>query len=226
MAEAHAQVVTSAEALAEYTCGTAVFNLERDRPLADLSALPAALDALQGVPEFVRAFGTEHCERATLQFLYEYFTRTERLEFDDAAFDATFEAFVDELDDPNWTYVAFANLRNFESDDALIDFGDRISIRHRSYEEIEERLGWTEWHFDHLARDWTEGHAASGHVVWIESATEKKPDTAVLSDSATGPGRALDLLLALWLFPPGDPSIGAIFTDRAARFDLTGRGLA
>lgn len=226
VAEAHEQVVTSAETLAEYSGGTAVFNSERDRPLADLPGLPLALDALQQVPEFVRAFGTEHGERATLQVLYEYFTRTERLEFDEAAFDATFEAFTNEIDDPSWTYVAFANLRNFESDDALIDFGDGITIRHRSFDEIEERFGWTEWHFDHLTRDWTEGHAASEHVLWIESVQEKSSDTAILSDSATGPGRALDLLLALWLFGPGDVSIGAIFTDRAAKFDLTGRGLS
>jgi hypothetical protein len=206
VAEAHAHVVTSAEALAEYTGGTAVFNLERDRPLSDLPGFPVALETLQQVPEFVRAFGTEHAERATLQFVYEYFARIEQLEVDDEAFDAAFEAFISELDDPNWTYVAFANLRNFQSDDALIDFGDGISIRHRSFEEIEERLGWTEWHFDHLTRDWTEGHAASEHVLWVESVAEKSPDTAILSDSATGPGRALDLLLALWLFAPGDVS--------------------
>jgi hypothetical protein len=226
VAEAHAHVVTSAEARAEYTGGTAVFNVERDRPLSDLPGFLVALETLQQVPEFVRAFGAEHGERATLQFVYEYFTRTERLAFDADAFDATFEALLAELDNPNWTYVAFANLRNFRSDDALIDFGHGISIRHRSFEEIEERLGWTEWHFDHLTRDWTEGHAASEHVLWVESVTEKSPDTAILSDSATGPGRALDLLLALWLFAPGDVSVGAIFTDRAARFDLTGRGLA
>jgi hypothetical protein len=225
VADACAHVVTSAEALAEYSGGTALFNLERDRPLTDLARLPAAYEALQQVSEFVRAFGTEHGERATLQFVYEYFTRTERLEFDSEAFDATFEAFLGELDDPNWTYVAFANLRNFKSDDPLIDFGDGISIRHRSFEEIEERLGWTEWHFEHLTRDWTEGHAASEHVLWVESVQEKSPDTAILSGDGIGPGRALDLLLALWLFAPGDVSIGAIFTDRAAKFDLTGRGL-
>jgi hypothetical protein len=226
VADACAQVVTSAEALAEYSGGTAIYNLERNRPLTDLAGFPAAYEALQQVPEFVRAFGTEHGERATLQFVYEYFTRTtERLEFDNEAFDATFNAYISELDDPNWTYIAFANLRNFKSDDPLIDFGDGISIRHRSFDEIEERLGWTEWHFEHLTRDWTEGHAASEHVLWVESVKEKSPDTAIRGDSATGPGRALDLLLALWLFAPGDVSIGAIFTDRAARFDLTGHGL-
>lgn len=226
IADACAQVVTSTEALAEYSGGTAIFNLERDQPLSDLPRFPAGYEALQHVPEFVRAFGTEHGERATLQFVYEYFTRTERFEFDIEAFDATFEAFLRELDNPDWTYIAFGNLRNFRSDDSLIDFGDGISIRHRSFEEIEERLGWTEWHFEHLTRDWTEGHAASEHVLWVESVQEKNPNTAILGDSATGPGRALDLLLALWLYAPGDVSIGAIFTDRAAKFDLRGNGLS
>jgi len=131
------------------------------------------------VPEFARAFGADYGARATLQFVYEYLTRTERPELDEVAFDATFEAFTSELDDPDWTDVAFANLRNFKSDDALIDFGDGISIRHRSLDEIKERLGWTEWHFEHLTRDWMEGHAASGHVVWVESTVQKAPDTAI-----------------------------------------------
>ncbi len=215
VAEAHAQVVTSAEPLAEYTRGTAVFNLERDRPLADLPGFPVALATLQQVPEFVRAFGTEHGERATLQFVYEYFTRTERLEFDDDAFDATCEAFISELDDPNWTFVAFANLRNLQSADALIDFGDGISIRYRSFAEIEERLGWTEWHFDHLTRDWTEGHAPSEHVLWVESVAEKSPETAILSDSATGPGRALTQPQAVQLRCP--PLTSAMTSGRTGR---------
>ena len=179
-----------------------------------------AYETLQRVPEFGRAFGADYGTRATLQFVYEYLTRTERLELDEVAFGATFEAFTSEIDDPDWTDVAFANLRNFKSDDALVDFGDGISIRHRSLDDIKERLGWTEWHFDHLTRDWMEGQAPSGHVVWVESVMQKTPDTAI--GSANGTGRVLDLLLALWLFAPGDVSIGGIFTDRAARFDLGG----
>src|SRR5215216_921214 len=131
------------------------------------------------MPEFARAFGADYGARATLQFVDEYLTRTERPKLDEVAFDATFEAFTSELEDPDWTDVAFANLRNFKSDDALIDFGDGISIRHRSLDEIKERLGWTEWHFEHLTRDWMEGHAASGHVVWVESTVQKAPDTAI-----------------------------------------------
>jgi hypothetical protein len=226
LVEAHIRVVTSPEALGEYSRRTAGFDLERDRPLADLRGFPLAVATLQKVPGFVLAFGTELGERATLQFVYEYFTRTERLEFDDDAFDATFEAFISELDDPTLVNVAFANLRNFHSDDALIDFGDGISIRHRSFREIEQRLGWTDWQLEYLTRDWEEGQPASEHVLWIESSREKSPDTAMTNDSATGTGRALDLLLALWLFAPGDVSIGDIFTDRATWFDLTPRGLA
>jgi hypothetical protein len=224
VAEAHSQVITSRETLAEYSGGTAIFNGERDKSLTSLAAFPMAHETLQRVPEFARAFGADYGARATLQFVYEYLTKIERLDLDELVFDATFEAFTSELDDPDWTDVAFANLRNFKSDDALIDFGDGISIRHRSFDEIKERLGWTEWHFDHLTRDWEEGHAPSQHVVWVESAIEKTPDTAIRS--ANGTGRVLDLLLALWLFAPGDVSIGAIFTDRAARFDLTARGLS
>jgi hypothetical protein len=226
LAETHAHVVTSAETLAEHKGGTAIFNTERDRPLSDLPAFPGTVESLRQLPPFVRAFGTEHDRRATLQFIYDYFTRADGLAFDDAAFDATFQAFISELDDPNWTYVSFANLRNFRSDDALIDFGGGVSIRHRSFEEIEERLGWTEWHFDELKRDWTEGRSPSEYVVWVESVGEKSPDTAILTDSATGTGRTLDLLLALWLFAPGDVSIGTIFNDCAAKFDLRGGGLA
>lgn len=226
LAEVHARAITSAETLATYKGGTAFFDQERDRPLTALPGFPVALEALQQLPQFERVFGAEHSERATLQFVYEYLTRTEQPALDDDAFEVTFEALMSELEDPDWTYVAFANLRRFESAVALIDFEDGISIRHRSIEGIKERLGWTDWHVDHLTRDWMDGRGASSHVVWVESSMEKSPDTAILSDSATGPGRILDLLLALWLFAPGDPTVGAIFTDRAARFELTGRGLA
>jgi hypothetical protein len=54
VAEAHAHVVTSAKALAEYKGGTAVFNLERDRPLSDLAGFPVAVETLQLVPEWRR----------------------------------------------------------------------------------------------------------------------------------------------------------------------------
>ena len=46
------------------------------------------------VREYNEALRVEHGERATLQFVYEYLTRTKRLELDDDAFDATFEAFI------------------------------------------------------------------------------------------------------------------------------------
>lgn len=226
VAEACEQVVVSAEALGDYSGGTAFFNPERDRPLCGLPGFRPACETLEQIPEFVGAIGAEHVERATLQFLYQYFRHSENPGVDEDAFVATFETLLNELEDPNWTYVAFANLRSFHSDDAVIDFGNGISIRHRSLEDIEQRLGWTEWHLEHLRRDWMEGLPASGHVVWVETVKEKGPETAILSDSATGPGRILDLLLALWLFAPGDVSVGAIFTNRAAGFDLTGRGLA
>jgi hypothetical protein len=140
IADACAQVVTSTEALAEYSGGTAIFNLERDQPLSDLARFPAAYEALQHVPEFVRAFGTEHGERATLQFVYEYFTRTERFEFDIEAFDATFEAFLRELDNPDWTYIAFANLRNFRpmTHSSISETGSALGIAHSK----RSRSGW------------------------------------------------------------------------------------
>jgi Apea-like HEPN len=225
LVEAHERVITSAETLAEYKGGTAIFDTERDCPLSDLAAFAGTVESLRRLPAFMRAFGAEHDQRATLQFIYDYFTRAVGLAFEDAAFEATFEAFISEIDNPNWTFVAFANLRNVRSDDAFIDFGDGISIRRRSLEEIEERLGWTDWHLDALERDWREGHSPSGYVVWVESVRDKSPDTAILSDSATGTGRILDLLLALWLFATGDLSIGAIFNDSAAKFDLRGGGL-
>lgn len=226
VAEAHEQVVTSAEALAEYKGGTALYDQRRDQPLTDLSSFGPALDALRQLSAFERAFGPEHGGRATLQFLYAYFTRADRLALDEEAFDATFDALISEVDDPNWTHVSFANLRNFQSDDALIDFGDGVTIRRRSLDDLQERLGWTEWHLEELQRDWMRGHTASSHVVWVESSRGKSPETAILTDSATGSGRALDLLLALWLFAPGDVSIGPIYVDRAAQFDLGGGGLA
>lgn len=224
--EALDQVVTSPEVLAEYKGGTAAYHPTRDQTLLDLRSFGGTVAALGQVPSFERAFGPEHAARASLQFVYHFLGGVVDPAFDEAAFETAFGSMITELDDPVWTYVAFANLRNFHSDDPLIDFGDGITIRHRSHEEIEERLRWTEWHFEELNRDWMRGHAASGHVVWVETQREKSPETAILSDSATGPGVILDLFLALWLFASGDLTVGAIFTDRAAKFDLSGGGLS
>ncbi|MCA1708129.1 MAG: hypothetical protein LC808_34575 [Actinobacteria bacterium] len=223
--EVHARVVVSAEALAAHKRRTAASDTDRDQSLSELDAFPGAVEALRTLPQFDRAFGTEHGERATVQFVYDYLTRTDQLGLDEHAFDVTFEALTSELGEPDWTFVTFANLRNFDSSDGLIDFGDGVTIRHRVPEEIAERLGWTEWHLDHLFRDWDEGMKASGHVLWIESTLEKTPDKAILTDSATGVGKALNLLLALWLYAPGDVSLGALFTDTAAQFDLRGSGV-
>ena len=224
--EAYAQVVTSAEVLAKHKGVTAGYDQARDRPFAALSGFAPAVDALTELPQFVRAFGEEHGERATLYFLYDYFKRTDQLTLDEPTFDATFDALITEIDDPNWTYVSFANLRGFQSDDALIDFGDGLTIRHRSLEDLEDMLGWTEWHLGELTRDWQDGHTASSHVIWVEVVEEKTPQNAIQSSSGYGTRRVLDLLLALQLFAPGDVTIGAIFSDRAARFEPAGHGLA
>jgi hypothetical protein len=55
-------------------------------------------------------------ERLTLQFVYGFLGNLSGPTFDTEIFETTWEAFWEELSDPEWTWMGLANLRNFRSD--------------------------------------------------------------------------------------------------------------
>jgi hypothetical protein len=182
----------------------------------------SASNAVARLPHFNERFGMESNDRVTLQVVYEYFDRASSVGLDDDAFNEAFQAFTSELAKPTWRLVMVSNLRHFESPDALIDFGDGMTIRHRSFEELRARLGWRDATLNTLTRDWMEGWGAGKHILWIEEEIEKTPETLVLGNTPTGYTILSRLLLALWLYREGDLSLGTVFNAESASFSLRG----
>lgn len=222
--EAVEQVVTSEEALFEQRGAIAIYDTSRDAKFRDLESFESAATTVAVLPNFDERIGAQSAERVTLQIVYNYFATTTHLDYDADAFAYAFDGFASELAKPTWTLVMVANLKYFESPDTLIDFGDGMSIRARSFNELQQRLGWNDQHLEALKQDWM-GFGASGHVIWIEEEAEKSPETLVLSNTATGLGALSRLLLALRLHKDGDLNIGSIFNAESASFSLRGGGL-
>lgn len=99
-----------------------------------------------------------------------------------------------------------------------------MTIRARNFEELQDRLGWSEWHLEAMTQDWM-GFGASEHIIWFEEEVEKSPETLVLGNTAIGQSALSRLLLALRLQKEGDLNVGSIFNAESASFSLRGGGI-
>jgi hypothetical protein len=213
--EATERVVTTEEALLEQRGAMAIYDSTRDAKFTELEAFDTAANAVATLPHFDERIGPESAERVTLQIVYEYFDRARHVALDADAFIQAVDGFAAELAKPTWTLVMVANLKYFESADRFIDFDDGMTIRARSFDELQRSLGWTDWHLESMTQDWM-GFGASEHVIWFEEEVEKTPETLVLGNTATGQTRLSRLLLALWLHDEGDVNVGSVFNAESA----------
>jgi hypothetical protein len=223
--EAVGRVVTTDDSLAEHRDAVAVYDSARDANVVALPSFGRAAAALAGLPDFNERIGAASAQRVTLQIIYDYFGHATHLGLDPEAFSQAFDGFISELVKPTWTFVSIANLTYFCSDNALIDFGDGMTIRSRNFDELRQRLKWTDWHLDAMTQEWM-GFGASGHVIWLEEEVEKSPATLVLGNTPAGLPTLERLLLALRLYKDGDLNIGSIFNAETAIFSLRGGGLS
>ena len=92
----------------------AIYNTERDDRVTALPSFAGAADELGSDPQFVAAAGRESASRVVLQLTYDYLERLRTDDFDEAAFEATWTSFSEELAKPNWTYLSMANLDGFK----------------------------------------------------------------------------------------------------------------
>ena len=138
--------------------------------------------------------------------------------FEPGVFETSWETFWQELLEPEWTWLGVANLQNFHSESMLLNLGDGITIRGRSFEELAE-MGWSDRRLEQLSREWFEGGGSSSHVILTEHRLSKAPDNLVLSDT-TGYQKAVRTLLALRLHKDGDVGIGRMWFTRPASFNL------
>lgn len=191
----------------------------RDDVFTGLPVFEAAAEALGAVPMVPERYGGEHeWGRLALQFIYGFLGGLSEPTFDAGVFEDTWDAFWGELSEPEWTWVAVANLRLFRSEADLIDLGDDVTVRRRSSEEL-AGMGWTPWHWEQLVRDWEEGFGFSSHVVHAEHRMPKTPENFVSNEIVTQ-AKASRALLALRLLKGGDVGMGRMWFLRQEASDL------
>jgi len=219
LAEQAVQQVAVGDHPLEYFGGaTALYDTRRDEAINKLPAFEKArteLGALQVVQE---RYGQSESERLALQFVYGFLGTLSESTFGLGIFETAWEAFWEELSEPEWTWLGLANLTNFRSNSLLLDIGDGITIRGRSFEEL-AGMGWTEWHLKQLSQEWNERGGSSTHVILTEHRLPKVSDNFVLSDT-TGYQKAVRALLALRLRKDGDIGMGRMWFLRPVAFNL------
>ncbi len=190
----------------------------RNERFQSLGTFSLAVSEVAKLPYFAARFGTERAGEVALQFVFTYIGALSSKSFDLEIFERVWDSLLKELSTSEWTYIAVSNLKNFSSNEVLLDLGDGITIRKRSYAELNHLLGWSHEYINlTLGKDWSEGSYGE-YVLLVETKLEKTPDNLVLANDQhayTKLGRAL---LALRLFKPGFIRIGRIFYARPAHF--------
>jgi hypothetical protein len=201
----------------------AIYNTERDDRVTALPSFAGAADELGSDPQFVAAAGRESASRVVLQLTYDYLERLRTDDFDEAAFEATWTSFSEELAKPNWTYLSMANLDGFKSDSDVLELGDGISVEGRSFVRLRE-MGWSDFELEKLMEDWRGG--GGQHVLIVREELSKEPDNLVLGNTSTGISKAYRMLLALRLAKEGDIHIGGggVLTGRMLTTRTVGQG--
>src|SRR5215204_3893027 len=224
LAEQAVQQVAADDRPLDFFAGAiAKYDTTRDQVITELPAFEDARTALGGLQVVQERYAPSPVwepvwERLALQFVYGFLDNLSEPTFDTDIFETSWEAFWKELLKPEWTWLGLANLQNFRSESMLLDLGDGITIRGRSFEELAE-MGWSEWHLEQLSRDWFEG-ANSSHVIVIEHRALKTPDNfAGITDLAVWQ-KPESALLALRLFKDGDIGISRMGLLRSASFNL------
>jgi hypothetical protein len=95
--------------------GVALFNPMRDAKFTSLETYDAATQSVEDIPKLADRFGPGTGPRMVLQFVYQYFPRVDGVRYDETIFDGLWGDFLVEVEEPNWTFRAVGNLRNFAS---------------------------------------------------------------------------------------------------------------
>ena len=199
--------------------GLSPFNdTRRNEPFLGLPAFSTASTALHDIPEFDSLVGAANADNFALQFIFNLLGQLSTAAFDQAAFDVVWDDLTGELGNPDWTYFAVCNLKNFSCPDDTMVLADGVLIRSRSYTALGTLLGWTEPYIEAtLGRDWTEGGFGS-HVLIAESRLAKSPDNLVLANDPASVIKLGRTLLAMRLSKAGFVTPGRIFFTRKGKF--------
>ncbi len=197
----------------------AYYDSRKDKLVTDLPAFSEAVNALEESREVSTLFGVTEARRIALQFVFNAYPLVCAGSSVDVAFDTVWNGFVRELTTPTWTFAAVANLQNIDCSEDSIEIEGGISVRGRSFRELETLLGWSQSRLKVLAEDWETG-GASSFVLFLQKKVPKTPDNFMLLDDGTAYLRAARALRALRLVAPGDVRIGRLFLARPTCFNV------
>lgn len=198
---------------------TAYYDSCKDKLVTDLLAFSEAVGALEVSREVASLFGVTEAKRIALQFVFNAYPLVCAGSTVDAAFETVWDGFAQELGTPTWTFAAVANLQNIDCSEDPIEIADGISIRGRSFKELETLLQWSQSKLKVLAEDWEIG-GASSFVLFLERKVPKTPNNFMQMDDGTAYLRSAQALMALRLVAPGDVRIGRLFLARPASFNV------
>lgn len=197
--------------------GVAFYDMGKDARVIALNSFDDAEQAIGEIPQFSVRFGTDENRRITLQFVYQYFSRLDGVRYDEAIFNALWEDFTAEIDNPEWVTRGLTNVRFFRSENLHIDLGDGVAIRGRNPEEL-SALGFSPAILDRIMDDWFIGFGSSSFVLVAEDTVPKEPANLIsTSDVWTKAVRAIS---ACRLAAAGSITISAMWVIRVARFNF------
>jgi hypothetical protein len=197
----------------------AYYDHRKDELVTAVPSFRAAVERLERCQVVSTLLGAEQATRIALQFVFNAYDVVRNGAPPEAAFESVWDGFVRELDTPTWMFAAIANVQNVECPEGPLDLVDGVSVRGRSFRELEQILGWGASELHVLFQDWM---AASGSsfVLLLEKKVPKTPDNFLMIDDGTAYVRAARALLALRLVGAGDIRIGRLFLARPASFNV------
>src|SRR5215207_5013265 len=121
LAEQSVQQVAKHDLGLQYFGGAiAFYDMRRDQIITELPGFENVRTALGSLPIVQELYGdggppdrVYAWERLDLQFVYGFLGRLTEPTFDPEVFESTWQAFWEELSEPEWTWLGLANLQNF-----------------------------------------------------------------------------------------------------------------
>ncbi len=214
----------SGESVKAFSGRIAYFDTSKDGFFTHLPAFAKAVTAIESLPSFLTQATKGDGGRIVLQFVYILASRLTEPILDRDVFEDVFGSLIKELSTSEWTHIGIANIQNFHSSSHLLDLGNGITIRGRSFKDLSVLLKWEDEELKFLADDWMQG-AFGSHVLVVEEKQPKSPENFILSGTGSEGLKAQKALMVLRLLKSGDVRIGRIFLFRPASFNVGIGGL-
>lgn len=97
-------MATARQLQVEQLRGVALYDTQRDERLISLKSFELVVAAALSLSNFTLRFGSSAGRRIVLQFLYEYFRRHGKVEFNEAIFESLWRDLIAEIDEPDWIF--------------------------------------------------------------------------------------------------------------------------